>query len=332
MITMKTPDISTIEKVLDNEATAEEAKWVVGWFKTEEGMKWLSERMDKDERQIHLGEEQEWVDHEIPSAVMYQRINQQLRRQTIRRWIFRAAAILIPITLFIGLFVNVNNQIDLLASHEMEEIVVPRGEKMRVIFQDGSSVYLNANSRIRFPKKFTYKDRKVELDGEGLFEVASNKNRPFTVVLDRMKVKVLGTEFNVKAYTEDQDISVALNHGRVELSSGDFQTFELSPGEKAIYDRTSRLCKIVRPQDIAESSAWTTDQIIFEQTPMKDAIQTLSRIYDVTFRIEDKKALNYTYTIKTRQTNILTTLRELEKISPVRFLSQGDTIYVNVKK
>lgn len=102
MITMKTPDISTIEKVLDNEATAEEAKWVVGWFKTEEGMKWLSERMDKDERQIHLGEEQEWVDHEIPSAVMYQRINQQLRRQTIRRWIFRAAAILIPITLFIG--------------------------------------------------------------------------------------------------------------------------------------------------------------------------------------------------------------------------------------
>lgn len=49
---MKTPDISTIEKVLDNEATAEEAKWVVGWFKTEEGMKWLSERMDKDERQI----------------------------------------------------------------------------------------------------------------------------------------------------------------------------------------------------------------------------------------------------------------------------------------
>ena len=65
---------------------------------------------------------------------------------------------------------------------------------------------------------------------------------------------------------------------------------------------------------------------------MKDAIQTLSRIYDVTFSIEDKKALNYTYTIKTRQTNILTTLRELEKISPVRFLSQGDTICVNVKK
>lgn len=165
-----------------------------------------------------------------------------------------------------------------------------------------------------------------------MFEVASNKNRPFTVVLDQMKVKVLGTEFNVKAYTEDQDISVALNHGRVELSSGDFRPFELSPGEKAIYDRTSRLCKIVRPQDIAESSAWTTDRIIFEQTPMKDAIQTLSRIYDVTFSIDDKKALNYTYTIKTRQTNILTTLRELEKISPVQFHYDRDTIRVNIKK
>lgn len=165
-----------------------------------------------------------------------------------------------------------------------------------------------------------------------MFEVASNKNRPFTVVLDQMKVKVLGTEFNVKAYTEDQDISVALNHGRVELSSDDFHPFELSPGEKAIYDRTSRLCKIVRPQDIAESSAWTTDRIIFEQTPMKDAIQTLSRIYDVTFSIDDKKALNYTYTIKTRQTNILTTLRELEKISPVQFHYDRDTIRVNIRK
>ena len=65
---------------------------------------------------------------------------------------------------------------------------------------------------------------------------------------------------------------------------------------------------------------------------MKDAIQTLSRIYDVTFSIDDKKALNYTYTIKTRQTNILTTLRELEKISPVQFHYDRDTIRVNIKK
>ena len=78
---MKIPDLSIIEKTLNNEATSEESCEVVRWFKTPEGQAWLAERIDQDEKTIHMGEEEAWIDHPIPSAVMYQNIMRQLRRQ-----------------------------------------------------------------------------------------------------------------------------------------------------------------------------------------------------------------------------------------------------------
>lgn len=93
--------------------------------------------MDMDEKAIHMGQEEEWIDHPVPSAVMYQRIVRQLHRQRIRRLIAYAAAILIPVALFIGLFMRINSQVDLLADDGYDEVYVPNGERMQVLFQDG---------------------------------------------------------------------------------------------------------------------------------------------------------------------------------------------------
>lgn len=155
-IYMRIPDLSIIEKTLDNEATPEEAREVVRWFKTPEGQAWLAKRMDMDEKAIHMGQEEEWIDHPVPSAVMYQRIVRQLHRQRIRRLIAYAAAILIPVVLFIGLFMRVNSQVDLLADDGYDEVYVPNGERMQVLFQDGSKVHLNSGSRIRYPKSLVF--------------------------------------------------------------------------------------------------------------------------------------------------------------------------------
>lgn len=143
-------------KTLDNEATPEEAREVVRWFKTPEGQAWLAKRMDMDEKAIHMGQEEEWIDHPVPSAVMYQRIVRQLHRQRIRRLIAYAAAILIPVALFIGLFMRINSQVDLLADDGYDEVYVPNGERMQVLFQDGSKVHLNSGSRIRYPKSLVF--------------------------------------------------------------------------------------------------------------------------------------------------------------------------------
>ena len=142
----------------------------------------------------------------------------QLRRQKIRRFIAYAAAVFIPIALIIGLFIRINSQVDLLADDGYDEVYVPNGERMQVLFQDGSKVHLNSGSRIRYPKKFGLSERKVYLEGEAWFEVAKNKNRPFIVDLSYMDIKVLGTTFDVKAYPEEEAIFVALETGPIELN------------------------------------------------------------------------------------------------------------------
>lgn len=329
---MRIPDQSIIEKTLDNEATPEEAREVVHWFKTPEGQAWLAKRMDMDEKAIHMGQEEEWIDHPVPSAVMYQRIVRQLHRQRIRRLIAYVAAILIPVALFIGLFMRVNSQVDLLADDGYDEVYVPNGERMQVLFQDGSKVHLNSGSRIRYPKKFGLYERKVYLEGEAWFEVAKNKNRPFVVNLSYMDIKVLGTTFDVKAYPEEDAIFIALETGSIELKSKSFKSYQLRPGEKAVYDKLSGRCEVVRSHDVKLYSAWRRNVLVFKSAPLPEVMKTIARTYGVSFEIKDSMALKYTYTITTDSTNLTTVLKELEKITPVLFEEKGGKIEVRMKK
>ena len=308
---MKIPDLSIIEKTLNNEATSEESCEVVRWFKTPEGQAWLAERIDQDEKTIHMGEEEAWIDHPIPSAVMYQNIMRQLRRQKIRRFIAYAAAVFIPIALIIGLFIRINSQVDLLADDGYDEVYVPNGERMQVLFQDG---------------------RKVYLEGEAWFEVAKNKNRPFIVDISYMDIKVLGTTFDVKAYPEEEAIFVALETGSIELKSRSFKSYQLRPGEKAVYNKASGRCEVLRSHDVKMYSAWRRNVLVFKSAPLSDVMKTLARTYDISFDVKDSAALRYTYTITTDSVNLTTVLKELEKITPVLFEEKGGKIEVRMKK
>ena len=329
---MKIPDLIIIERTLNNEASPEEAREVVHWFKTPEGQAWLAKRMDMDEKAVNIGQEDEWIDHPIPSAIMYQQIMRQLHRQRIRRFIAYAAAILIPVALFIGLFMRVNSQVDLLANDGYDEVYVPNGERMQVLFQDGSKVHLNSGSHIRYPKKFGLSERKVYLEGEAWFEVAKNKNRPFIVDLSHMDIKVLGTTFDVKAYPEEDAIFIALESGSIELKSKFSQSYQLCPGEKAIYDKASGRCEVIRSHDVKLYSAWRRNVLVFKNAPLSEVIKTVARTYNISFEVRDSTALKYTYTITTDSTNLTTILNELGKITPVLFEEKEGKIEIRMKK
>ena len=329
---MKTPDNSIIERVLNNEATPQEVKSVTCWLKTKKGISWLANRMDQDEQLINIGEEQEWVDHKIPSEIMYRNIMLKMKRQKIRRFLFRAAALLIPLVLFISLFWKLNDEIGLFESNQKEEeIIVPLGEKLYVMLQDGSSVYLNSGSCLKFPKKFNYNTRKVKLSGEGWFEVQKKQHRPFVVELDKFDVEVLGTSFNVKAYKDENNITISLKDGSVKISSSDFQSINMIPGDEVVYDRKNRTCRIYHSVDLDSIACWQKDNYEFEQAPLEDIIRVLSRIYDVKFILHDKEVLKYCYTIKIKKENLSTTLDELEKISPIHFVLNNDSVSVYKK-
>lgn len=174
---MKAPDKHIIDRTLSNTATPEEARQVIRWFSTPEGANYLSSLMDEDIDTIQPGNEELYAERTIPSDEMYQYIMKRIHLQKRKRMLFRAAAILIPFLFLLGQFWYIDKRIDLFADSGYEEIYVPKGERMQLIFQDGSRAMLNAETRIKYPRKFGFSERKVELEGEAFFEVSPNKDR-----------------------------------------------------------------------------------------------------------------------------------------------------------
>ena len=237
-------------------------------------------------------------------------------------------AVLIPLFLFAGLFWQMDRRFDLLVDAGMQEIVVPKGERMQVVFQDGSRVHLNAGSRIRYPKQFGWSERRVELSGEGWFEVSKNAKRPFIVELGLMDIKVLGTTFDVKAYEEDQTIMIALETGSIEVNASNYESFRMEPGDKALYDKCSRRFEIHRSSDVTKYSTWREDRLIFRSEPLREVLNTISRNYNIEFEVKDTSILDYSYTITIDTTDWRIALKELEKITPIQFKEKVDKIEV----
>lgn len=201
-----------------------------------------------------------------------------------------------------------------------------------IVFQDGSKAILNSGSRMRYPRKFAFSERKVELEGEAFFDIVSNKNRPFKVELSGINVKVLGTTFDTKAYPEDKEILISLETGNVTLNFLSKTIASLKPGEKAVYNKLTGVCEIMKQNNIGENSAWKNNLIIFEHTPLSQVITVLERYYNVTFNVKDEEVLKYSYTITTEKKDIHAVLLELEKITPVRFLEKDGEVLITLKK
>ena len=311
---MNTPTEKQIQEVLAGTSTPEVARIVAAWFATDEGAAYLAKSMDRDAVQIKQGFEELYVNHEIPSEEMFARIRRNIRQKRIRRITFRVAAVLIPFVLLIGLFVQVNTRVDLLGDSGYEEIYVPKGERLQMMFQDGTRAYINSDSRLKYPKKFALSSREVYLEGEAYFVV-----RPFIVNLNGPAVHVLGTSFDVQAYPENKDITVCLDEGRVNLTLASDKKYPLKPGEKLVYNKESEHCTITRHADIHLSSLWKKNVIAFKDAPLAEVIKVLNRWYDVNFKIEDQSAWDVYFTITSENTLLEKVLGDLEKIAPLRF-------------
>ncbi len=113
---------------------------------------------------------------------------------------------------------------------------VPRGGEYTLVLADGTTVYLNAESELRFPKQFKGKSRKVYLEGEGYFDVQRDEKQPFVVEVKQVEVRVLGTSFGIRAYMGEENVLTTLVRGRVNVEAGGKQV-ELSPGQQADFNR-----------------------------------------------------------------------------------------------
>jgi ferric-dicitrate binding protein FerR (iron transport regulator) len=206
------------------------------------------------------------------------------------------------------------------------KIAVPRGGQYQVKLPDGTVVWLNSASSLRFPTQFSGKERSVELNGEAYFEVAKNKEMPFKVHVRDMEVRVLGTHFNVMAYDDEESINTTLLEGSVKVSNA-LQTAFIRPGQQASLKKSSGALG-VEEVNTAEAIAWKNGNFLFADEDIETIMRRISRWYNVEVEyrgnLSDK---NFAGSIS-RYENVSEVLKMLELTGTIHFKIEGRRIIV----
>lgn len=173
-------------------------------------------------------------------------------------------------------------------SATMNEVVIPYGKKSQLFLADGTKVWLNAGSRIAFPSEFNGTQRTVFLEGEAYFEVAHHAAQPFVVNVREVAVKVLGTRFNISAYTADETVETVLLEGKVSLSDNSSKAPSkkeviLVPNQKALFGKESRQFEVGIVNDAELYTAWVSGWFRFSQESLFSVLRKLERYYNVQF-------------------------------------------------
>ena len=166
----------------------------------------------------------------------------------------------------------------------------PRGGEFKVTLEDGTEVWLNADSRLRYPETFEGGERRVEVSGEAYFKVAKNAEKPFYVVSGGQEVRVYGTEFNVHAYDDEPTIFTTLVEGSISLRpvSGNKSELMLTPGKQALFNKGDASAT-VRKVDTEVVTSWLNGIFVFEDQSLEQIMRTLSRWYDFEYEFADQQ-------------------------------------------
>ncbi|MDR0765842.1 MAG: FecR domain-containing protein [Odoribacteraceae bacterium] len=168
------------------------------------------------------------------------------------------------------------------------EVSTPTGMEFPLTLSDGTRVYLNAESRLRFPVRFTGATREVELTGEAFFEVKADAERPFAARAGGVVTLATGTSFNTRAYESERSVVTTLVEGRVALVDGE-RRWEIAPGEQGRYVKATGECD-TRPVDAGLYTAWRSGKFIFRNERLEDMLSYLSRWYGFEYEFHDEEA------------------------------------------
>ncbi|WP_183572906.1 FecR family protein [Mucilaginibacter sp. X5P1] len=205
-------------------------------------------------------------------------------------------------------------------------LTTPKGGEYQVVLPDGTKVWLNAASSLSYPTEFTGKERHVKLTGEAYFEVAKNKDKPFFVSIDDVQIRVLGTHFNIEAYSDDHNIKATLLEGSVQVTKNQNHSL-LKPGQQAVINSNSNNITVA-DANIDDVMAWKNGYFIFDHDNITGIMKKVSRWYDVDIEYngnyDDQKFGGTFY----RSKSIAELLQHLEKVGKIHFTITGRRIIV----
>ena len=204
----------------------------------------------------------------------------------------------------------------------MQTITVPAGQRINITLVDGTNVWLNARTSLSYPVKFGKNNRQVVLDGEAYFDVTKDKSKPFIVQTDNYNVEVLGTQFDVNAYSETGEFETTLMSGSVKVASASDSTqkITLKPNNK-VFLQDGKLH--VTAVDDYNPYRWKEGLICFKNETFTSIMKDFEKYYGLTIQVKNKNVFKYVYTGKFRQTDgIDYALRVLQK--DIKFTYQRD--------
>lgn len=223
--------------------------------------------------------------------------------------------------------ISYNDGTEVLAADLQQKVTVatPRAGQYQVSLPDGTRVWLNAESSLEYPLNFSGDERLVRLIGEAYFEVKENKSKPFIVETGKQRISVIGTSFNVQAYSDEQHVATTLVKGKVAIrdcASG--RTSMLSPGEQAVSISEAFATQVV---NVSSYIAWKDDYFVFESMPLRDILRQLSRWYDVKVNYEEFPNELLSARIK-RDKNLSSVLHAIAKTTGIKFYIKERSVMV----
>ncbi|MCD8267049.1 MAG: DUF4974 domain-containing protein [Parabacteroides sp.] len=263
------------------------------------------------------------VDPEMALVRFKSRVRKQNKKVSLRRsWqmVQRVAAVLfIPVlALSAYFFMQIGQE-----RVRMVEVRTNPGVVSTFDLPDGTKVWLNAGSSLKYPENFWPECRQVELTGQGYFEVTKNPKKPFIVKVDPVySVEVLGTRFDVSAYDDDEIVSTTLVEGSVWLNlsqaNGKVVHQLLKPDERADFTRVGGKLSITSV-NADNNVAWRNGEIIFRNNSMEQVLKTLTRHYNVKFNVKDKEVLNAIITARFKNEQLPQVMEYIKLASNIKF-------------
>ena len=320
-------------RYINKHCTATEEKEVLEWLKEKDSRQRLFEleqiwglktemrfsdkgRMDEAYRQLsgQLGLSKQAEKREKP-----------VQRFTIGEW-WKYAAVLVTVCLFATNLFYITKE----EPEAYNTVVVPKGQRVSLLLSDGTTVWLNAESRFSYPAKFSEKYRTVTLEGEGYFEVAHNPKCPFTVKLPMLNIRVLGTKFNFKTPSNGRIAETSLIEGEIKVSGNNNEgAITLSPGQKV------ELNTVTKQMNGSETNAaldviWHNTLIPFKNADIFDIAKVLEKVYGVKIILSPDISPSTTYSgVLKRKDSIEDVLRILQNTIYLQYKIHQETIFIS---
>ena len=259
-------------------------------------------------------------------------VNNRIERSLRRRFWLRISAVAASVTLLFSIsnYISFHEGYKKLNS-QMVEMVNPMGMRSSVVLSDGTKVILNAGTTLSYPTAFVSGQREVKVNGEAFFEVSHDKEHPFIVSAENVKVKVLGTKFNVKAYDDDDNIEVTLAEGKVGVGLDTKNLIQIIPGQQIKYMKASHRF-IKREVRLQSYTAWVCGKFYFTNYPLEKIAKQLERSFNVRIQIlvDDLRKAAFTGDF-VRGEYIDQILRVMTANRPIRYEIEGDQITISKK-